>query len=1064
MKPLKLTIQAFGSYGRKAPPIDFEKPGQNLFLITGDTGAGKTTIFDAIVFALYGEASSGKNPKGGVEMQSQFVDLDIQPFVELVFSEQMGEETAVYTVRRVPRHMRPYKRGKGVKAESGRVSLLMPDGTEYPQKEADRKLAEIVGLTKEQFMQVAMIAQGEFMELLRADPEHKKAIFRKLFHTEMYQDIVEELADRRRKKSAEVEHISTVIRTEAGHIVVPEDHKEGETLRALKERVLSSGEISVTDIGSLLTELKKLCGKLEEGRQKAQDHYDSAGRCRDSRRDALTRARSLDQSFAQLAEAERDLAVCAAEGPQIQDMVRLIARIQAAYEIQTAYERFCDAESAAADTGRKQRQQQEALPELKEVYRKAVAAAEEAGRRREEDLKSFTKVSERVTKALGLLDKIQNARRDAARKEKELKAAEVKAQQAQQAFEASEQQEQEWRRQADRLEGAQRALALWEVKCREAEALAEDVASVKKARRGICAQEKKADQAKRDYVQARQAFSDKNAEYTAKNTAFLGAQAGFLARERLRPGKPCPVCGAKEHPHPCELPGEDRELTREVVDALSEEAARLGQEQQEKARAAGTASDLLAERKDNLAAMMGALRERMGKSIPDVPEELTPDQAERLLAAWRGSVQAEGDTVRKNADMLVQVQRSLKGIDRKRQSLRVASEQTVQAVMAARAALAGSQAALAGLEADREYPTKKAAEKALVDAEAAKKERDAAYASADRAAKAAKQRRDKAYALLERYSGELPGQMEECGRRRDAYAAVMAEKDLTELEWKDITEKHPKQEIASLQKTVDVHYRRKATAEGKRESALKAVGDQKRPDIEGLERVKNEAEEKLLAASAELERYRADHRADLSVYRALSPKMEERSRIMQEYTALCSLHKRLAGKMTGSRMDIETFVQRYYLQRILDAANIRFQEMSAGQFAFRMVSDEQAGEGKNRGLDLMVYSAVTGREREIRTLSGGESFMAALALALGMADQIQENSAAIHLDIMFIDEGFGSLDEHSREQAVRVLQQMAGGSRLIGIISHVTELKQMIEDQLLVSKDEEGSHVKWQIS
>ena len=138
--------------------------------------------------------------------------------------------------------------------------------------------------------------------------------------------------------------------------------------------------------------------------------------------------------------------------------------------------------------------------------------------------------------------------------------------------------------------------------------------------------------------------------------------------------------------------------------------------------------------------------------------------------------------------------------------------------------------------------------------------------------------------------------------------------------------------------------------------------------------------------------------------------------------------------------------------------------MSAGQFELRMTGSEEAGEGKNRGLDLMVYSAVTDREREIRTLSGGESFMAALSLALGMADQIRESSSSVNLDMMFIDEGFGSLDDHARSEAVRVLKDMAGGSRLIGIISHVTELKQEIEDQLLVRKDEDGSHVRWQIS
>ena len=138
--------------------------------------------------------------------------------------------------------------------------------------------------------------------------------------------------------------------------------------------------------------------------------------------------------------------------------------------------------------------------------------------------------------------------------------------------------------------------------------------------------------------------------------------------------------------------------------------------------------------------------------------------------------------------------------------------------------------------------------------------------------------------------------------------------------------------------------------------------------------------------------------------------------------------------------------------------------MSAGQFQLRMVPDEMAGQGKNRGLDLMVYSTVTGKEREVRTLSGGESFMAALSLALGMADRIQRSAAAVNLDILFIDEGFGSLDDRARGQAVRVLQRMAGREKMVAIISHVTELKQEIEDQLLVSKDETGSHVRWQIS
>ena len=227
---------------------------------------------------------------------------------------------------------------------------------------------------------------------------------------------------------------------------------------------------------------------------------------------------------------------------------------------------------------------------------------------------------------------------------------------------------------------------------------------------------------------------------------------------------------------------------------------------------------------------------------------------------------------------------------------------------------------------------------------------------------------------------------------------------------------------------------------------------------------KEVAETEYLEKEKIYNQLRIDNKDDREIFDTLSSRLEERKSIVEEHARIDALYRMTSGNVSGSRMDLETYVQRYYLEHILYAANRRFQEMSAGQFELRMYDLEKAGEGKNRGLDLMVYSTVTGKEREVRTLSGGESFMAALSLALGMADQIQESSASINLDVMFVDEGFGSLDEHSREQAVKVLQELAGGSKLIGIISHVTELKQEIEDQLIVTKDEKGSHVRWQIS
>lgn len=1064
MRPLQLTMQAFGSYGRKTQPIDFTKPGRNLFLITGNTGAGKTTIFDAIVFALYGEAASGLNKKDGRELQSQFVDYGTEPFVELTFSQNNGEENKIYKVRRVPRHERLLKRGNGVKEEAEKVSLTMPDGTEYPQKETDRKLEEIIGLTKGQFMQVAMIAQGEFMELLRAKSDDKKIIFRKLFHTEFFQNIVDELWRRRKEKHTDIELIRAACQTEVSHIVIPDEDGETEELRVLKSRILATDKLSVTDMEALTEGLGLLCNRLNEKKEKAQEAQDEAAGVRDAVRDEHTAGQELIQSFAQLEKAEKALAECAAAAEEIRDAEKLLLAIQAAYEIKAVYQRLTDGESAVLEMERKWTEQQEALPGLEEAYRQAAEAERKAKERQNAELASYTRISERVKNALDILHQIQGAEQEAAARETEWKKAEKAAVLAQQHLDELEAKEQQWRTQAEELGEADKLLALWKIKREETQGIAEDVKAVKKMQQAVNAQGKEADRARLEYEEARQRFVCRNADYVRANNVFLDAQAGFLAREKLRPGEPCPVCGSLEHPKPCELSEDHRELTREQIDALAGEVTTLQQEQQEKAGAVESAVKLLEEKENNLTEALRKLRERMVKYILQTPEELSPEQAENALGAWIRTVTAEGEALRHNAEMLDKVRESLKGVDDRKNALKGAAEQARRSEAAARTALAGIRATLDNLETHRDYRTEEEAREALVAAAASKEKQDAAYSDAEAAARSAGQKKDNATVLIRRYVAELPGLREECSRRRAAYEKLREEKRLSEPRWQELTEQHPQTETTELRARVEAHYKKKATAEGMRESAGKAVGDRKRPDMEELERAKNEAEEKLQTARNILERCKEEYRNDIGAYNALVQKMEERSLILQEFTRIDSLYNRLAGKVTGARMDIETFVQRYYLQRILRAANERFRDMTAGQFELRMVGEEQAGEGRNRGLDFMVYSTVTDREREVRTLSGGESFMAALSLALGMADQIQESSAAICLDMMFIDEGFGSLDEHSRDQAVRVLQQMAGGSRLIGIISHVTELKQEIEDQLLVSKDEEGSHVKWQLS
>ena len=928
MKPLMLTMQAFGSYGGKTV-IDFTVTNQNLFLISGDTGSGKTTIFDAIVFALYGEASSNSNKKDGLELQSQYPAVFAEPYVELVFSEGGNDADHIYTVRRSPRHLRPARRsGAADQLVSESVSLLMPDGTEYPQKETDEKLSRMIGLTKSQFMQVAMIAQGEFMELLRADSNKKKEIFRRLFHTERYESIVEELLARKKAMQKQFDRIRIICQQEAGRISIPQEtageeasveaHSgplsgssgrslEGslnepiketlrESLRETIRRILSSDQLHVTDVEELMRQLQELNCELLRMEVQAEGEAKKAEEEYQKKRDAYSQGRVLLGAFDQMEQAKRDLKRCGELGDAIRRDQALAVSIGVAYDIRAVHQRLEDAEKSRESVQKALQEQQENLPLLQMRQQEAVLKEQEA--------------QEALKKAVILQEK-------------------------------------------------QKAMQL--------EAEAEEAAAIYKAIRA-------------EYLK-------KQEEYTEKQNAFLDEQAGILAGT-LKEGQPCPVCGSLSHPHPCRQSEQARGLTREMIDQIAKEEAQLRRRADESSSRAGSAVRIAEQVQDRVRNLVLALPEA---------EETGGEEYRQSEKVSRFFEENPVPRTAKEADLLVKEAGDALKLAAKKISDVLTQQQTADV-------------------------------------------------------------------LIGRYREQLPRLQEESQKRASDYAGIMKKYGMEEAVWTDMTARYKKEDADSLLKKIEAYQRKKAAAEGALEAALSTIDGREKPDPEALGIAAQAAGAASRKKKSRLDEIMRVRRINQDVFDALAPQMEERSRIMEVFTRTGSLYERLGGKRTGARMDIETYVQRVHLQHILAAANERFARLSAGQYELRMIGEEKAGEGKNRGLDLMVYSFITGKEREVRTLSGGESFMAALSLALGMADQIQAESASINLDMMFIDEGFGSLDDHSRDQAVKVLQQMAGGTRLIGIISHVSELKQEIEDQLLVSKDEEGSHVRWQIS
>lgn len=1075
MRPQKLTMQAFGSYGQKTI-IDFTKTDQNLFLVTGDTGAGKTTIFDAIVFALYGEASSVSNKKEGVVLQSQYAGLELEPYVELEFTD--GQEQDIYTVRRVPRHLKKITRGAakgvGTREITGSVSLIMPDGTEYPQKESNGKLQEIIGLTKNQFMQVAMIAQGEFMELLRAKSDDKKKIFRRLFNTEMYEDIAVELGNRKRAKEKDIADIRTRCQSEAARVKLLSDSAENqgqdefgqqtevleESLDKLKKQI-ADGEIVV--IGEFLEILFRYCRVLDRELEKAEKSYREAADIRDKKRDEYTKAQQLQQLFLQLDQAESELAKCRELTSEMEKKEQLSGQIQAAWEVKASSDQLEEKSQEAEKTEDSLRELQSQLPELMKIQKEAEKEEERAEKEQRQAQKEFSRISEKAEKALELFRQIGECRKKVQNLEKNLLQIQKQKKEAKDAFEASEIQEKEYRKQAEALSDAGEKLAVCHSKMREIGTMMDDIKGLSAIYREIKKYSDTAEKLQQRYADIRDKYEKKQQEYETLRRAFLDAQAGFLAAE-LKPGSPCPVCGSTEHPSPCIPKEEYKELSQDKIDETGKEAEILRKEQEKLSGEVKSNTDLRDARERHFRENFEKLQDKMCRSIPELPESFSPGQAQELIKQWKQQVQTEEFAYQKQAETLREIREKLEELEKRKPSLKENMETFQEQEKNVQAALEGARSELAGYSSSSDFSSEEEAKNARNMAENRKNQTEEVLKEARNKAECTRQKKTEAETLIRRYEKELPARKKEKDRQKKIYEILLQEKNLTEEQWKNLTDIYEKYAAEEFRNDVNSFRNRQTAAKSSTRSMRAAIGERQRPVLEE-KRSQAEEAEKIFEASGRIrDGIKSVYQENQAVYDTLAPILTDRKRLVEEHAKLDNLYRLVSGNVSGSRMDLETYVQRYYLEKILDAANRRFQDMSAGQFELRMYDLEKAGEGKNRGLDLMVYSTVTGKEREIRTLSGGESFMAALSLALGMADEIQESSAAISLDIMFIDEGFGSLDEHSRNQAVKVLLEMAEGSKLIGIISHVTELKQEIEDQLIVTKDEAGSHVRWQIS
>ncbi|MBS5096394.1 MAG: SMC family ATPase [Roseburia sp.] len=928
MKPLKLTMSAFGSYAGKNV-IDFTGQQQGIFLITGDTGAGKTTIFDAITYALYNQTSGGE--RNGNMMRSQYAQPETETYVELEFLYR-GQ---TYRVRRNP----DYKITKTLKNGKIReqkvphsVELTLPDGTVFTEKKnaTDAKIIEILGLTADQFSQIVMIAQGDFLKLLYTKSDERKMIFSKLFRTDIYWKIQENLRRKSMEMDERIQENDRAFEQEKSRIIPLPESEElplDELVERLRERLKDAlkeqnlRRANVEELNKKITkyeEINKLFVSLEKIRQTGKELEARQAESKE-RRQQIENARKADKVLVAEQQNLRQQQEVEQSAQAIAKMTETLANDQEMFETLKTQQQEAEA-----------KQKREAA----DIQKKMLAL--------EQSFPSY--------------EALQNARSE-----------------------------------------EQQAKKVWE----DLGKISEESFHKKKA--GIAAlkeqqkrQEQVVEQTKKNWEQTSLSASESAKHYEHMYEAFLKEQAGILA-ENLSAGCPCPVCGSTVHPDPAKL--SDHAVTELEV------------EQAKKTRAAAE------EKRDLAYAAFEAEKTEKQKLAQAVEKE----EADFVLAQTIAKQQ------RKEAEQnYVSLQKIAEQIREKLVYPSLAEAKKQYAAM---------QKALEAAEQEIAKKRQKVSE--LAEAMNTLKGQKLAEEENQKTAKKLAVKTEKEYAKLLEKSGFVS--------EETYHLAILPERSRSKLEREEKEYESQCLRQQSEQKLLEKQ------VSGKTYTDTTELNEQLKAEKQALK----EAEKTYMELHTAYEN-------DRSVLQNCAVYLEKGKKLESEDQVIKSLSKTANGRLSGSaKIDFETYIQRQYFKQIIHEANKRLLTMSNHQFILKLKEEANTGRKTNEGLDLSVYSLVTDSERDVKTLSGGESFLAALAMALGLSDIVEWSAGAIHPDMMFIDEGFGSLDAQSRQQAIEVLAELAGDSRMVGIISHVTELKEQIDRKLVVSRTDKGSRAVW---
>ncbi|MDD7431329.1 MAG: AAA family ATPase [Coriobacteriaceae bacterium] len=1086
MRPTKLIISAFGPYPGKTV-IPLEDLGNNgLYLICGDTGAGKTTIFDAICFALYGEASGSKNAgaRDGQSLRSDFADPSTETYVDLEF-EYRGQQ---YRIKRSPKYTRPKQRGTGTKEQPAAVEFYRPNQPAITkEREARAAIEELLGIDRSQFGQIVMIAQGEFRKLLTSDTKERSAIMRKLFDTSIYERFQANLDAQKNALDREYASVRSKIRNAAENALFSESSGRRETRdellesygylgdwleEAISQQLEEDGreKVSLQKESDLLQGRKEgLSGKIARSQAfETAEHNLEANRAKKA---ALELNLPQLQAECEKAEASEPLMESLKkEATLIQEKIGLFDRADQIAE--DAAQKAKDAAKADADLQTLQAQMETARriqdETAMEIERLSNAAVEE--QRSKTEVEAWLKENEQATERLAQFQQLKELQ---AKQEQ----TEANARKASEALAAAEQEkasaataEKLARQRYQDLESCGEAHA--KAIAREKEAsrqyhdalnLRDELSSLQenlaKTRRAMTAAQTQADNANGKWQDAAN-------KLTALESARLAEQAGILAAS-LSTGEACPVCGSTNHPNPARLseqaPSEaDIENAKVNADRLHAEA----QKQAANAAAAAGKHKVQQELLDGFEQENGCIEaiekqiERARNILDESQEEVrtTADLVRQRDDAKAALSQSE-ETKRATEAKVEKLQKNLNAAEAtrihaeslanaKHQELSGCSESEAQEQLAkAENGLRNANIQLENARADLKTleNAKKKQQEALDIVSAIEKriseiknkvillesERASAQSTADEL------RKQLPYASKQEASAALQQCQEEAHRLESGIQNARIKRDAIQNELRAL-----EQNIASL--VIQLKEKPQIDLEA---TAL---------EIDRLSQQIGETRQQIEDLNIRI--------ATNSIHsERLAQALRENKGLEERYSSILELSQVASGNVTGqAKISFETFVQGIYFDRIIHAANRRLALLTSGRYELVRRADASS-KIKKTGLDLDVFDNYTGRARAASTLSGGESFQASLCLALGLSDVVQAHAGGIQLETMFIDEGFGSLDQEALNAAVGMLSTLSQENKLIGIISHVEELKENIESKIVVTRDRQGSSLTMQV-